>query len=86
MKIRLSPSLLVLVFYTVTVVAANALPVKRNVFSRRVFTSIGVSGAHRAFTTKNESNKEVEKKKEKNVTTAETYRQQVDTSLLVDKV
>lgn len=53
-----------LVLYTVTTVAANALPIRRNVFSRRVFTSIGVSGAHRAFATKNGKDKEVEKKKE----------------------
>ena len=62
MKIRLAPSLLV--FYTVSVVA-NALPVRRNVFSRRVFTSIGVSGAHRAFATKKKSNQEVETEKKK---------------------
>jgi len=55
-----------LVLYTVTTVAAaNALQIRRNVFSRRVFTSIGVSGAHRAFATKKEKEKEA-----KNVTTA----------------
>ena len=52
-----------LVLYTVTTVAANALPVRRNVFSRRVFTSIGVSGAHRAFATNSEKDERVEKKK-----------------------
>ena len=55
-----------LVLYTVTTVA-NALPVSRNVFSRRVFTSIGVSGAHRAFATKKSSDKDDEKK-EKDIT------------------
>ena len=53
-----------LVLYTVTTVAANALSIRRNVFSRRIFTSIGVSGAHRAFTTKTkkESNQKDEMK------------------------
>ena len=45
-----------LVLYTVTTVAANALSIRRNVFSR--------SGAHRAFTTKTkkESNQKDEMK------------------------
>ena len=59
-----------LVFYAATV-AANAMPIRRNVFSRRVFTSFGVSRAHRAFATKKEKDKEAKnEKKEKNVTTA----------------
>ena len=51
-----------LVFYTATaVINTNALPVRRNIFSRRVFTSIGVSGAHRVFA-KKEKDKDDEKK------------------------
>jgi len=61
-----------LVFYTVTTVVANALPVRRNIFSRRVFTSIGVSGAHRAFATKKSSDKDDEKKEKKENRTSKT--------------
>ena len=86
MKIH-TACLIVFVFYTLTAgVNANALPVRRNVFSRRVFTSVGVSGAHRAFATKKESNQEVEvEEKKKNVTTAETSKTQDDISFLSTK-
>ena len=59
---KLATNMLVLYFYSVTTAAANAMPVRRNVFSRRVFTSVGVGGAHRAFATKKEKDKEIDKK------------------------